>query len=153
MEETSILERLESILEFIKRKIEDFQCSELHSFKEFINEEYRLKKGILQYCGAYVIYEGNKPIYVGSAGKGKHYLRYRVGDLFHVFKSKAGEIKYYHTLTRKLLHKYKRFNSLDEVREFYLSKCRIRIIKTDTIREARIIEAILICLLNPCYND
>lgn len=147
------MEEFKPILVFIKRKLEDFQSSKLYSFEEFVDEEYRSKKGVLQYCGAYVIYEGDEPIYVGSAGKGKHHLRYRIRDLFYDYKSKTGERKYYHTLTRKLLHKYKRFNSLDEVRDFYMTKCKIRIIKTDTIRQARIIEAILIYTLNPRYND
>ena len=149
----SMSEEFESILVFIRKKMEDFQSSKLYSFEEFVDEEYRPKKGVLQYCGAYVIYEGDEPIYVGSAGKGKHYLRYRIGDLFCDYKSKTGERKYYHTLTRKLLHKYKRFSSLDEVRDFYMTKCKVRIIKTDTIRQARIIEAILIYTLNPRYND
>jgi hypothetical protein len=38
-----------------------------------------------------VIYEGNKPIYVGSAGKGRHTLRYRIGDLFSDYQKDRGE--------------------------------------------------------------
>jgi hypothetical protein len=39
------------------------------------------------------------------------------------------------------------------VRNFYITKCRLRIVKTDTIRQARVIEAALIEILNPRLND
>jgi hypothetical protein len=144
--------KLRLLFKLIEEKVEEFQHSEFHSFREFIDERYRPKKGVLQFCGVYVIYEGDKPIYVGSAGKGRHTLRYRIGDLFSDYQSKTGERGYYHTLTRKLL-KRKNFNRLEDVRNFYITKCRLRIVKTDTIRQARVIEAALIEILNPCLND
>jgi len=68
-----------------------------------------------------VVYEGDEPIYVGSAGNGKRVLRYRIGDLFRDYGGKEGERKYYHTLTRKLLRgKHKLFNSLKEVQKILL---------------------------------
>jgi hypothetical protein len=93
---------LQSLLQLIKEKIEEIQHLNFHSFKELLDEKYRPKKGVLNFCGVYIIYEDNKPIYVGAAGNGRHFLRYSIGDLFADYKTKTGEIKYYHTLTRKL---------------------------------------------------
>jgi len=137
------------LLNFIIKKWEEFQKAEYHLFNEFVDENGKPKKGVLKHVGVYVVYEGDNPIYVGSAGKGKHVLRYRIGDLFSDCRGKKGERKYYHTLTRKLLTKYKRFNSLKEVQSFYFKECRLKILKTETISEARLMEAVLINLLEP----
>jgi len=62
--------------------------------------------------------------------------------------------RYYHTLTRKLLiGKHRRFRSLEEVRSFYLRECELKILKTETLSEARLMEAVLINLLKPTYNS
>ncbi|MEM2507339.1 MAG: hypothetical protein QXF61_09885, partial [Nitrososphaeria archaeon] len=69
-------------------------------FREFIDEKsWRIRKGVLNFPGAYIIFEGNEPIYVGSAGKGRHPLKYRINDLFKLY-GKTGERKYYHTLKK-----------------------------------------------------
>ena len=144
--------RLEELLSLIREKWEEFSKAELHSFSEFVNENGKPKRGVLNYGGVYVVYEGGEPIYVASAGKGKRVLRYRIGDLFKDYGEK-GERKYYHTLTRKLLKgKHKRFNSLKEAQKFYFEKCRLKILKIEPISKAVLMEAVLINLLEPRYN-
>ncbi len=146
--------RCEDLLSFIKEKWEEFQKGEYYSFKDFVDENGKLRKDVLKHGGVYVVYEGEKPIYVGSAGKGKHVLRYRIGDLFSDYSGKEGERRYYHTLTRKLLKgKHKRFNSLEEVRSFYLEKCKVKILEVEPISKAKLMEAFLIDLLKPKYNS
>jgi len=145
----------EDLLSFIREKWEAFQKSGYHLFSEFVDENGKPKKGVLEHGGVYVVYEGDEPIYVGSAGKGKHVLRYRIGDLFSDYRGKGGERKYYHTLTRKLLTKHKRFNSLKEVQAFYFNKCRLKILEIEPISRAKLMEAVLINILEPKprYNN
>jgi hypothetical protein len=147
--------KCEDLLSFITEKWEAFQKAEYHSFNEFIDENGKPRRGVLKHAGVYVIYEGDKPIYVGSAGKGKRDLRCRIKDLFKDYRGKKGERKYYHTLTRKLLTKYKRFKSLKEVQTFYFNDCRLKILEIETLRKSRLMEAVLINLLEPKprYND
>ncbi|MEM2950626.1 MAG: hypothetical protein QXV52_05995 [Nitrososphaeria archaeon] len=144
--------KIDNLLKIIRSKLLEYQKSESYDFREFIDEKsWRIRKGVLNFPGAYVVFEENEPIYVGSAGKGKHLLKYRIQDLFHDYRAKNEERKYYHTLTSKLL-KY-RFNSLNEIRNFYIKKCRIKIVETETVTQARIIETILIELLKPRFNS
>jgi len=83
--------KCEDLLTFIREKCEAFQKVEYHSFNEFVDGDGKPKKGVLKHIGVYVVYEGDKPIYVGSAGKGEHVLRYRIGDLFSDYTGKNGE--------------------------------------------------------------
>lgn len=150
--------KIEELLAFIKAKFEEFEGAPYFSFADFLYEDGSWRKPPkhkLDFGGVYVIYEQGKPIYVGSAGKGKHTLRYRLGDLFHDYKGqKEGERRYYHTLTRKLLKgELKRFNSLDEVRHFFFDKCSIRILRIDSVSQAKVMESVLIELLKPMYNS
>ena len=64
--------RLEELLSLIREKWEEFSKAELHSFSEFVNENGKPKRGVLNYGGVYMVYEGDEPIYVGSVGNGKH---------------------------------------------------------------------------------
>ena len=68
----------DDLLTFIKEKCEEFQQSKYCSFEEFVDDRYKTRKGVLEHPGVYVIYEGNSPIYAGSAGRGKHSLRFRI---------------------------------------------------------------------------
>ncbi len=145
--------KFEDLLNLIKEKWEAFQKAEYHLFNEFVDENGKPRKGVLKHIGVYVVYEGDKPIYVGSAGKGKHVLRYRIGDLFSDYRGEKGERKYYHTLTSKLLTKHKRFNSLKEIQSFYFKECKLKILETETLCEARLMEAFLINMLKPRYNS
>jgi hypothetical protein len=99
----------------------------------------------------YVLLEKGRPIYVGMAGKGKHTLNYRMGDLFLYSPSRPKPFN--HTLTAKLLTKSKKFKSIGKLRDFYLSSCTLKVIKTETFQQARTVESILIELLRPQYND
>jgi len=145
--------KLEELLNFVREKYEEFSKAPFHSFSEFVDENGKPRRGVLNYGGVYVVYEGDDPIYVGSAGKGKHVLRYRLGDLFSDYRGKQGERKYYHTLTKKLLEgEYKRFNTLEEVQKFYIEKCRLKILQIEPIRKAVLMEAVLINLKEPKYN-
>ena len=147
--------KTEEILTLLREKIYELKKKEELNFKEIIKHEtnFRGKKGVLEHPGCYVIYEKEKPIYVGSAGKGKHVLKYRMGDLFF-YSPQARDSKFKHTLTNKLLtHKeHKRFSKIDEVRDFYLNSCSVKVIETDTVEQARLIESALILKLNPKYN-
>jgi len=144
---------LDEIIELLKAKFSEFQSAEKRSFRDFVKYEsnFRGRKGVLEYPGCYVIYEGDEPIYVGSAGKGTHVLKYRMGDLFS-YTPRSG---YHHTLTRKLIthKKYKRFKNIDEVREFYLNECSVKIIRTNNKQEAQLVESALVLHLNPKYNE
>jgi len=151
--------KLDEIINFLKAKFSEFQTAEKRNFKDLVKYEsrgrkgeFRGRKGVLEYPGCYVIYEGDKPIYVGSAGKGGHVLKYRMGDLFfHTPRSGYG-----HNLSRKLTtnEKHKRFKNKDELREFYLNECSVKIIRTNNKQQAQLVESALILHLNnPRYNE
>jgi hypothetical protein len=139
---------LNSVINLIKKKVKEFQNSECLNFKDFIKSNWRPKLKLLEHAGTYVIYENGKVIYVGSAGKGRHFLKFRIADLFY----KGEENQFKHTLTEKLLKKINRFKNIQEVRDFYLNSCSLKIIKTETVKEAKLLEEVLIYLLNPKYN-
>lgn len=141
--------KLNQIIELIKKGVKLLQVAKSYYFADFIKENWRFKNGKFEFAGIYAIYEKGKGlIYIGSAGKGNHFLRYRIADLFYF-----SDNKFKHYLTEKLLNSLKRFDGIDSIRNFYLHDCYFRVVKTDTIRQARIIEEILIYLLNPKYNQ
>lgn len=167
-----------NVIELIREKWVEFNNSRRLNFKNFVNpKNWRPKPGILGFRGVYVIFEGDIPIYVGSAGKGKHLLKYRIADLFNYTSGYKGreEDKFYHTLTRKLVEEripnglslkdastnfvQNRPNktileqTLDSVKDFYLKKCSFKVLKTNNIDEARMLEQVFLLLLNhPKYN-
>jgi len=151
----------EELFAFIKAKLEEFEKAERFSFGDFLYENGKPRKPPrrdLKFNGVYVVYEGENPIYVGSTGGGKkrrHTLHDRLRDLFYDYKGATeGQRRYYHTLTRKLLKgKNKRFNSLDEVRRFLFNKCKVRVLRIDSISLAKVMESVLIALLEPWYNS
>ena len=89
-------------------------------------------------------------MHVGHAGKGTHTLNYRIGDI--VCNSKTIE-NIHHTLTKKLIKEDRFSLSFDKLRSYYVDNCYIKIIETPTVRRARILEALLIDILNPEYNS
>ena len=93
-----------------------------------IKDEPKIKE--LRSAGVYLIYEDNKIIYVGSAGK-KHTLRNRIGDLFTYRPNSVQSKGTNHNLTYKLMckEKYKRFDGIKGVRKFYF-RCRFKFIQT-----------------------
>jgi hypothetical protein len=71
-----------------------------------------------------------------------------LGDLFFFSKRR----KPHHTLTEKLFLKRKIFRSVSDLRRFYFS-CWVETLETDTFQQARTLEAVMIELLEPPYND
>jgi hypothetical protein len=141
---------VEEILDRVRKQVTELETGAYLKFGAVIKENWRARTDVLKHAGVYVIYEKRRPIYVGEAGKGKHSLHYRIGDLFS-FSPKAKR-HFHHTLTEKLLTKVRRFSSIEGTRDFYLS-CSFKVVKTDTFQQARTLEAILIELLKPIYND
>lgn len=147
----------EELFAFIKAKLEEFEKAERFPFGDFLYENgkpRRPPKRDLNFSGVYVVYEGENPIYVGSTGGGKwrrRTLRDRLRDMFRDRKGrKEGQREYYHTVTKKLLEgEFKRFNSLDEVRRFLFNECSVRVLRIDSIGLAKVMESVLIVLLEP----
>lgn len=145
------------LVEIIKEKCVELNNSKHLDFKDFVKlDNWGPKPRLLEFIGVYVVFEGNTPIYVGSAGKGKHVLKFRIADLFS-YSPKSKTNKFYHTLTSKLVQKQSRLKglerALDDVRKFYLENCSFKVVRTDTIDQARMLEHVFILLLNhPKYN-
>jgi hypothetical protein len=144
---------LNEVIELIREKWVEFNDAQSSNFKDFLKDNLTTpKRGLLEFIGVYVVYEGSTPIYIGSAGKGKHPLKYRIADLF-AYAPKSKRSPYYHTMTKKLVEKYKMFKSI-EVRKHYVENCSFKYIKTDSIDQARMLEQAFIILLgHPKYNE
>lgn len=150
------------VIELIKDKWIELINSKSLRFKDFVKDNWGPKRGLLEFIGVYVIYEGDTPIYVGYAGKGEHVLKCRIADLFNYSPGYSGKEKhkFYHTLTRKLVEEHKHAQrglsleqALDDVRKFYLMSCSFKVAKTDTIDQARMLEQVFILLIkHPKYN-
>ena len=133
--------------------ISAFEKSPKYNFGDVLKKNWKVKPGCFEAPGVYAIYEkGKELIYIGSAGKGGHYLKYRLGDLF-AYNPRSKDMKFKHTLPYKLLEKIERFNNIDKLRNHFVNKCNFKVVETRTVREARIVESILIELLNPKYNS
>lgn len=142
--------------------LEELISSDLRAFADFVsivNERIKIW-GISKSPGVYIIFEGEKPVYVGSSGKGNANLRTRFHDLFYYNKSRYPDKKdpsepFNHTLTYRLTdpNRIGRFRHPDETREFYLTKCSFKVVETKTVQEARALESILILQLQTKYND
>jgi len=140
---------LNEVLKFLKEGIAKFRKAEIMQFQDIIKSNWQPQKEVLGFVGVYAIFEKNKGlIYIGSAGKGGHHIKYRMADLFYF-----GSKKFKHTLTEKFLTTLGRFKTIDEVRSFYFQKCYIKVVETKNIRQARILEEVLIYLYNPKYNQ
>lgn len=144
-------QNIDGVLRFVKQKRAELERSPSLFFDDYVDEKGNVRKGKLECKGTYVIYESDKPIYVGSAGKGKHTLRYRISDLFS-YSPRAKRNPYYHNLTRKLL-KEGRFKDRFAVWSFYREFCSFKVIKTENMDEARLLEQVFIILYHhPQYN-
>jgi len=176
---------VDSITEIIEEKWLELGNSKHLKFNDYLEkrisrkgrEGWRTKRGLLDHIGVYVVYEGDKPIYVGSSGKGNNRLKHRIADIFGYtsgYKGREAD-KFYHTLTKKLVlekipeglslktastnfvnaqaKKSILEQALDSVRNFYLEKCSFRVVMTDNIDQARMLEQVFLLLLNhPEYN-
>jgi len=138
------------VLAYVTRKVKEFQDAPQQNLRTIIKPNWRARTDVLRSPGVYVIYSEGKTIYVGMAGKGKHTLNYRIGNLFSY--SAKGNRRFHHTLTKKLLTKFRIFGTIDDVRKFYQS-CKLKTVETETFQQARTLEAVLIELLKPKYND
>ncbi|MEM2180873.1 MAG: hypothetical protein QXP32_08695 [Nitrososphaeria archaeon] len=53
---------IKDFLKIIRSKLLEYQKSESYNFSEFIDEKsWRIRKGVLNFLGAYVIFEGKSP--------------------------------------------------------------------------------------------
>ena len=143
-------------MEYFAQKYKELQNSGEHRFKNFVTIDPRIKvAGMPEKPGVYVIYENGKPIYVGSSGRGKANLGTRLHDLFYFNPNPRSKDPWNHTLSHKLMDpdKIGRFKTIDHLTNFYFTKCTFRYIAMKNIREAKVLENLMILKLNPRYND
>ena len=122
----------------------EVQFSHIHEkFQNLIHSKFldfetvALMKNVM---GVYAIYDNNSDlIYLGSTNN------------FHV---RFTDLKYVstHTLMRKLL-KSQKFKDRIEAAEFLVKKCKVKIEKCDSKREAEALEGMAIFILDPVYNN
>jgi len=145
------LKSFEEMLNFLSEKIREFQEADFQSFREHVDaEKWRaLPSPLLDQAGVYIIYEEGEVIYVGATQRKGRTIRDRINDLF--YKPTPGR-RFKHTLTSKLINKLQRFRKVEDVRNYFLKKCKFKVIGTKTSRDAKLLEAVLIYLLNPKYN-
>lgn len=149
--ETGIKEKFDKLVKNARQALRLVDSAPKINFNKIIKENWRARPGVAEYPGVYIIYKGNKIIYIGSAGKGNHVLRFRIGDLFFYSESPRTDYRFHHYLSRKLIEKGE-FKTIGDLRNFYLNKCKIKLIETESIKEARAIEYILIAIFQPKYN-
>ena len=138
---------LNNIIIKIKDKINEFKTINPIKFSDMISGYKKNKEKfdvlIPQKFGVYIIFENKTPIYVGSTSN----LRKRISDfIFHHINPKANT----HILTEKLVKE--RFKTKKGFYNFLRSKCILIPITTNSLIEAKILEAILIGILKPKYN-
>jgi hypothetical protein len=147
---------IDQVVEIIQQKWYELQKSNNLNFRDYLNDNWRPKHGRLEFQGVYVVYKGKAPIYVGSAGKGTHVLKWRISDMFYC--PNAEKNNFYHTLTRKLVKKYLAEEhgvshgieeAINAVRTFYLRKCSFKVVQAKNMDEARMLEQAFILLLKP----
>jgi excinuclease UvrABC nuclease subunit len=92
--------------------------------------------------GVYVFEEDGRFLYVGSAVNLHRHLK-------HNLMGSMGQPAQPHTFGKKLM---KLCGDREKARN-YLRKCRLRICQTKNEREAKVLEQVLIYLLNPLFND
>ena len=93
---------VDEVTKFIREKWIEFNNSGHLKLRDYVKlDTWGAISGQLEYAGVYVVFEGGEAIYVGSAGGGKHPLKYRIGDFFG-YSPGSKSSPYYHPLTRKL---------------------------------------------------
>lgn len=96
--------------------------------------------GLKNVMGVYMIYGPNDELfYIGKTNK------------FHVRFGTDLKHESTHTLVSKLI-KNGRFADRFQVKEFLKSQCQVRIVQSETSREAEAVEHMAIYLLNPKIN-
>jgi len=139
------------MLNFLSEKIQEFQEATFQSFRDHVDiEKWRaIPSPMLDQPGVYIIYEEGDVIYVGATEREGRTIRDRINDLF--YKPTFGR-RFKHALTSKLINKLQRFGKVEDVRNYYLKKCKFKVVGTKTSRDAKLLELVLIYLLNPKYN-
>ena len=92
--------------------------------------------------GVYVFEKDGEFLYVGSAVDLDRRLK-------HDLMGSMGQERQPHPFGKKLM---KRFGDKEKAKDF-LKRCELRICITENGREARVLEQVLIYLLNPKFND
>ena len=92
--------------------------------------------------GVYVFEEDGRFLYIGSTVNLNQRLK-------HDLMESMGQQRQPHTFGRKLM---KQFGDKEKAKDF-LRRCGLRICRTENEREARVLEQVLIYLLNPKFND
>jgi len=92
--------------------------------------------------GIYVFFDEKQAVYVGSTNN-----LYR--RLKHDLWGSLGQPKQPHIFGKKLIEK---FDGDRAKAKDYLKRLQLKVIKTDSLGEARVLEQLLICLLRPVYN-
>lgn len=146
-------EDVEKMLSFLREKVEEFERAQMQNFREHINmKTWRaIRSHLLDQPGVYVIYDGDRIIYVGATEKEGRFIRYSIGDLFYYRPPPSERFK--HSLTRKLIEKYRCFTNIQEVRDYYIQRCSFKVVGTPTSRDAKLLEAALTRLLKPHYAE
>ena len=154
--------RLLTILDYIQAKLSEYEKSESHRLRDVLDVDFlertpprfKVQRDLFRFPGVYVMSENGAPIYVGMTGKKKRTLNDRISDLFYYSPNNPKVAnRYHHMVTGKLVIKVHRFSTIAQVRDFYLQSCSLRVVQTQTFAQARTIEAILIEILQPQYND
>lgn len=139
------------VMLFVRDKWVELKRASRFHFSDRVDEKGNIQKGLFEFKGVYVIYHNEEPIYVGSAGKGGHVLRYRLMDLF-AYSPHAKRNHYYHTLTKKLV-KNGDFHDRFAVWKFYRKSCTFKVIETENMDQARLLEqAFMVLYRHPKYN-
>lgn len=123
---------MEAQFNHIHNKFQNLVHSEFLDF-----EAVALMKNVM---GVYAIYDNDLDlVYLGSTNK------------FHVRFGTDLKYESTHTLMRKLL-KVEKFKNRIEAAEFLINKCKIKIERCDSKREAEALEGMAIFVLDPAYN-
>ncbi len=130
-----ILSRCLLLLEKIKSYIRKLFTRTPISITE-VSTEYRDKPGV------YMFFNNEQVDYVGSTNNLYRRLRH---DLW----ASLGQPQQPHVFGRKLL---KKFHSVKEARD-YLGRLKLKIVETEDLEEAKVLEQILIYLLKPTFNN
>lgn len=153
---------MRNILDYVRTKLGEYERSRSYRISDVLDlvllektpKRFKVRLELFRSPGVYVISENDTAIYVGMTGKNKRTLNDRINDLFFYSPNNPKVTnRYHHMITGKLILKEQRFKNITEVTDYYLSSCSLKVVPTETFAQARTIEAILIELLQPRYND
>jgi len=132
--ENDVLKKFLELVEKLKRYIAMLPTVKPINITE-VSTNYRGRAGV------YIFLSNGQAVYVGSTSD-------LYGRLTNLWKN-LGKPEHRHVFGRKLM---KEFNDVDKARK-YLSSLELKIIETEDVSTARVLEQTLICLLKPKYNS